>query len=314
MKPRHIALAVLVAVIWGVNFVVIRVGLDSMSPLLFCAVRFTVAAVPAVFFVGRPTVKWRWIVLTALTLAIGQYSLLFAGIAAGMPAGLSALILQSQAVFTVILAAVVLRDRPGRRTYAGVALSAAGVLLIASHLGLDRPLGAFLLVVAAGAAWGTGNVAMRVGLRGTRGAPEVRTAGPADTLNFMVWVSVVAVLPLVGLTLAVDGPRYVGNALRGLDLGAVGAIGFIAWISTLVGFGLWGRLISRYGASTVAPFASLAPVVAIVATAVFLHERVTAVDIVGGVIVLSGVLLGSVRRPTPEPAPAQPRTLAGTAV
>lgn len=132
VKPRHIALAVLVAVIWGVNFVVIRVGLDSMSPLLFCAVRFTVAAVPAVFFVGRPTVRWRWIGLTALTLAIGQYSLLFAGIAAGMPAGLSALILQCQAVFTVIVAAVVLRDRPGPRTYAGVALSAAGVLLIAS--------------------------------------------------------------------------------------------------------------------------------------------------------------------------------------
>src|SRR4051794_30735570 len=145
-----------------------------MSPVLFCAVRFTVAAIPAVFFVGRPTAQWRWILLTALTLAIAQYSLLFAGIAAGMPAGLSALILQSQAVFTVIIAVFVLRDRPGSRQYRGIILSAGGVLLIASRFGLDRPLGAFLLVVAAGAAWGIGNVA-------------IRKARPGDTLNFMVW-------------------------------------------------------------------------------------------------------------------------------
>jgi len=294
VKPRDIALAVLVAVIWGFNFVVIRVGLDSMSPVLFCAVRFTVAAIPAVFFVGRPTARWRWILLTALTLAIGQYSLLFAGIAAGMPAGLSALILQCQAAFTVVIAVFVLRDRPGSRQYTGMIMSAGGVLLIASRFGLDRPIAAFLLVVAAGAAWGIGNVA-------------IRKAQPGDTLNFMVWVSMVSILPLTGLTLAIDGPSYVGNALRSLDVRALAAIGFIAWISTLVGFGLWGHLIKVYGASTVAPFASLAPVVAIVATALLLGERVTVVDVIGGAIVLSGVLLGSL------PARARaPRTVAGT--
>ncbi len=294
MKPRDIALAVFVTAIWGVNFVVIRVGLDSMSPLLFCALRFGVAAVPAIFFVGRPQAPWRWIVATGLALGAAKFSLLFAGIAAGLPAGLSALVLQSQAVFTLVLAAVLLRDRPGPLRLGGVALSAAGIVLIASRLGLDRPLGAFLLVVAAGAAWGVANVA-------------IRKAGSTDMLNFMVWVSAVATPPLVVLTLTVDGPAYVGNALRGLDLTALGAIGFIAWISTLVGFGLWGRLIGRYGAGTVAPFAALAPVFAIVATGLFLGERVTAVDLVGGAAVVSGVLLGSARR-----AP-QPRTVAETA-
>jgi O-acetylserine/cysteine efflux transporter len=293
VKPRDIALAVCVTAIWGVNFVVIKVGLDSMSPLLFCALRFAVAAVPAVFLVGRPQAPWRWIVATGLALGVAKFSLLFAGIAAGLPAGLSALVLQSQAVFTLIFAAVLLRDRPGPQRLAGVALSGAGIALIASQLGLDRPLGGFALVLAAAAAWGIANVA-------------IRKAGQTDMLNFMVWVSAVATPPLVALTLLVDGPAYVGNALRGLDLTALGAIGFIAWISTLVGFGLWGRLISRYGAGTVAPFAALAPVFAIVATAVALGERVTVVDVIGGAAVLSGVLLGSVRR-----APA-PRTAAGT--
>ncbi len=195
----------------------------------------------------------------------------------------------------MIIAVIVLRDRPGFRQYTGILMSGMGVLLIASRFGLDRPIGAFLLVVAAGLAWGIGNVA-------------IRKAQPGDTLNFMVWVSVVSILPLTGLTLAIDGPRYVGDALRSLDLRALAAIGFIAWISTLVGFGLWGRLIRLYGSSTVAPFASLAPVVAIVATALLLGERITVVDVIGGVIVLSGVLLGSL------PAPArEPRTLAGTA-
>jgi O-acetylserine/cysteine efflux transporter len=297
VKPRHVALAVLVAAIWGVNFVVIRVGLDAMSPLLFCALRFAAAALPALFFVGRPQAPMRWIVATGLALGVAKFSLLFAGIAAGLPAGLSALILQSQAVFTVVFAAVLLNDRPGPRRVAGLALSGAGIALIASRLGLDRPLGGFALVVAAGAAWGLANLA-------------IRKAGPTDMLNFMVWVSAVATPPLVALTLIVDGPAYVGRALRGLDLTALGAIGFIAWISTLVGFGLWGRLISWYGASTVAPFAALAPVFAIVSTALLLGERVTVFDAVGGVAVLGGVVLGSVM---PARAPVgEPRTAAGT--
>src|SRR5687767_7882719 len=177
MKPRDLALATLVALIWGVNFVVIRVGLDSMSPLLFCALRFGVAALPAVLLVGRPQAPWRWVIATGLALGVVKFSLLFAGMAAGLPAGLSALVLQSQVVFTMIFAAVLLRDRPGPRRVAGVLLSVAGIVLIATQLGLDRPLGAFLLVVAAGAAWGLANVA-------------IRKAGSTDMLNFMVWVSV----------------------------------------------------------------------------------------------------------------------------
>jgi O-acetylserine/cysteine efflux transporter len=298
VKPRDIALAVCVTAIWGVNFVVIKVGLDSLSPLLFNALRFSVAAVPAIFLVGRPKAPLRWIIATGLALGVAKFSLLFAGIAAGLPAGLSALVLQSQAVFTLVFAGVLLHDKAGPRRLAGVGLSAAGIVLIASRLGLDRPLGAFVLVVAAGAAWGIANVA-------------IRKAGATDMLNFMVWVSAAAAPFLVVLTLTVDGPAYVGKALRGLDLTALGAIGFIAWISTLVGFGLWGRLISRYGAGTVAPFAALAPVFAIAATGVFLGERVTVVDVIGGAAVLSGVLLGSVGAAR-VPAPA-PRTAAETA-
>jgi O-acetylserine/cysteine efflux transporter len=289
MKPRDLALATVVSVIWGVNFVVIHVGLDSMSPLLFCALRFGVAALPAVFLVGRPQAPWRWVIATGIALGVVKFSLLFAGMAAGLPSGLSALVLQSQVIFTLVFATVLLRDRPGPRRIGGVVLAGAGIVLIATQLGLDRPLGAFLLVVAAGAAWGLANVAMR-------------KASAENMLNFMVWVSAVATPPLILLTLTVDGPRYVWGALRGLDLVAIGAIAYIAYLSTLLGFGIWGRLIGRYGAGTVAPFAALAPVFAILSSALFLHEAIHWYDIAGGALILGGVLLSALKLDLPKQA------------
>src|SRR6187551_1481876 len=145
MRPRDIALAVAVTATWGVNFVVIEIGLDHYPPLLFSALRFSVAAVPAIFFVGRPQVPWRWILAVAGALGVTKFSLLFAGMAAGMPAGLSSLILQSQAVFTLIFAVLLLRERPRPVQLIGLLLCVAGVALVATRMGTN--LGAFLLIV-----------------------------------------------------------------------------------------------------------------------------------------------------------------------
>ena len=119
MKPRHVLLAVLVAAIWGFNFVVLKVGLDEFPPILFSALRFLAAAVPAIFFVGRPRVAWRWIIAVGLVLGVAKFSFLFIGLHAGMPAGLSSLVLQSQVIFTAVFAAIVLRERPRRCRSAG---------------------------------------------------------------------------------------------------------------------------------------------------------------------------------------------------
>ncbi|GID93671.1 EamA family transporter [Amorphoplanes digitatis] len=281
MRPRDIALAAAVAAVWGVNFVVIDIGLDHFPPLLFSALRFTLAAFPAVLFAGRPPARWRWVLAVALALGVTKFSLLFAGIAAGMPAGLSSLILQSQAVFTTIFAVLLLRERPGPRRIAGLAVAALGIGVVATRLGADGlPAGAFGLVLGAAVAWGVSNVA-------------TRRAAPADTLRFMVWVSAVAALPLAVLSVLVEGPAADLAALRAIDATAVAALLFVALISTLAGFGAWGALIRRYGASAVAPFSMLVPVFGIASAAIFLGEAVHGTDLAGGVLVVGGVLLGA---------------------
>lgn len=298
MRPFHIALAVLVAALWGVNFVVIELGLDHFPPLLFSALRFLVAALPAVFFVGRPKVAWKWIVGVGLALGVAKFGLLFIGMDRGMGAGLSSLVLQVQAVFTALLAALVLGERPGRVKLLGMAVALCGIGVAAVDEGASGPVLAFVLVIVAAACWGVSNVL-------------TRRAAPPDSLNFMVWVSTVPVLPLLGLSLLLEGWDRDRDALAALDWSAAGIIVYVAWVVTIFGFGVWGFLLSRYEASSVAPFTLLVPVFGMSSAALLLDESVSplrwcaAALLVGGVAVTS---LAGVRRPrvpAPEPSPAR---------
>ncbi|MEW2496896.1 EamA family transporter [Streptomyces nodosus] len=288
MRPAHLCLAVLVAALWGVNFTVIEIGLEHFPPLLFSALRFLVAAVPAVFFVGRPKVAWKWIVGVGLALGVAKFGLLFIGMDEGMPAGLSSLVLQIQAVFTALIAFLVLGERPTRLRALGMAVALGGVALAAVDEGTAGPLGAFALVIGAAVCWGVSNVL-------------TRRAAPPDSLNFMVWVSTVPVLPLLGLSLLREGPSRDLDALRALDWQGAGVILYVAWITTVFGFGAWGWLLRRHPASTVAPFSLLVPVFGMSAAALFLHESVPPLRWGAATLLVGGVALTSL-------APARARS------
>lgn len=299
MRLSHIALAVLVAAVWGVNFVVIEVGLDHFPPLLFSALRFLVAALPAVFFVGRPKVAWKWIVGVGLALGVAKFGLLFIGMDRGMPAGLSSLVLQVQAVFTALFAAVALGERPGRVRVLGMGVALAGIGVAAVDEGTSGPALAFVLVVAAAACWGVSNVL-------------TRKAAPSDSLNFMVWVSTVPVLPLLGLSLLFEGWDRDAAALAALDWSGAGIIVYVAWITTVFGFGAWGYLLRRHPATSVAPFTLLVPVFGMSSAALLLGESVSplrwcaAALLVGGVALtsLAGTRRGRTAVPGTEPKAA----------
>ncbi|WP_405853668.1 EamA family transporter [Streptomyces sp. NBC_00090] len=297
LAPAHLALAALVAAVWGVNFVVIEIGLDHFPPLLFSALRFLAAALPAVFLVGRPTVAWKWIVGVGLVLGVAKFGLLFTGMDLGAPAGLSSLVLQVQAVFTALFAFAALGERPGRLKVAGMAVALAGIGVAAVDEGAFDGAGAltgFALVIAAAACWGVSNVL-------------TRKASPPDALNFMIWVSTVPVLPLLALSLLLEGPERDLAALRGLDWTGVGVILYVAWVTTVFGFGAWGWLLRRYPASSVAPFSLLVPVFGMSSAALFLGEGVSPLRWCAAALLVGGVALTSFA-PGARPAttPVQP--------
>ncbi|MFG2207278.1 EamA family transporter [Streptomyces sp. NPDC048638] len=288
MKPVHVALAVAVAAVWGMNFVVIDVGLRDFPPLLFSAVRFLLAALPALFFVGPPGVAWRWVIAVGVTLGIMKFGMLFIGMHAGLPPGLASLVLQGQAVFTVFFAAALLKERARPVQIVGMGIASVGIVLA----GLDSTagtFGGFLLVVGAAACWGLSNIAMR-------------KAGPPDTFRFMVWVSVVPPVPLVLLSVPFEGWEADLRALQHLNLGGAGAALYVAWGATLFGFAAWGYLLRTYDAPTVAPFSLLVPVFGLASAWIFQGERMTVLTFCATALVVVGIAVGMLRcrkKPTP---------------
>ena len=281
MPPRHSALAASVAVLWGLNFVAIDVGLETFPPLLFVAVRFALTAFPAVLVTRRPGIATRWVIAIGFFLSVGQFGLLFVGIHQGMPAGLSALVLQLQAVFTVVLAVVILGERPPGVQLIGAGVAFGGLALIAAGRAESVPLRAVLLVVGAAASWGAANICTRL-------------ARPPEAFALLVWASLVGPPPLAALSLTLEGPRAAADAFSSLDAAALLSLLYIVVVSTLFGWGAWTWLLARHPASMVAPFTLVAPVTALVATWIARGEQPTATQLVGGVVILAGLVLAVV--------------------
>ena len=292
MQPRHIALAILLAFFWGLNFVVITVALDDFPPLLLAGLRFVLAALPVVFL-PRPQIAWGALVAIGMTLFVGQFALLFPAMAVGMPPGLASIALQVQAFFTIAIAAAVLQERPTGRQIAGGAVALAGLTVVATTVGTAGvTVAGFLLLLGSAAFWSTGNVLLR-------------RAGKVDMLPLMSWLSLVAAPPLLALSLAVEGPQAVGDAFRHADWLTIGAILYIAYVSTTFGYGAWGHLLKLYPAATVAPLALLVPVSGTLSAALLLGEQFGVVRLAGMLLIMAGlavILLGP--RPPAVPVDA----------
>lgn len=276
MPRRHAVLALVVAVCWAVNFVVIEIGLESFPPLLFAALRFGLIAFPAIFFVPRPDVRWPAVVGVGLFICVGQFGLLFVAMNIGLPAGLASVIAPLQPVFTIPLAVVALGERPSLRQVVGVSLAVAGLGAIAAGRAHGVPLLAVALGVASAASWGCGNVV-------------TRAAGTKRPFSLLVWSSVVAPVPLLGLSLIFEGTGRWQHAASSVGASGVAALAYVVVVSTFFGYGTWYRLMSRYPASTVAPFTLLVPVVGILTAWLARGEHPTCGELLGSLIVLVGL-------------------------
>ncbi|MBP0444649.1 EamA family transporter [Roseomonas sp. SSH11] len=287
MKPGHIALALLTTALWGFNFVMIRIGLESgLPPLLMAALRFMVVAIPALWL-PRPKIPLGRMLAIGMFLFVGQFALLFTGMAAGMPPGLASVTQQSQAFLTALFAAAMLRERPGARSVAGMAIAFAGLALIGTTAGTAGMTSLGLtLCLAAAASWAFGNVL----LRGAGSSP----GGP---LAFMSWLGIVPILPLLALSLLIEGPAEITHALAGLNLNGIAAILYVALLATSVGYGIWGFLMARYPATTVAPFALLVPITGALSAHLVTGESFGPIRLAGMGLILAGLGVTALRWP-----------------
>ena len=301
MPPKDRLLALVVAVCWGLNFPATALGLEHFPPLFMVALRFALITVPTVLLVPRPQVPLRWFLGMGLGMGTVQFALLYVAMAIGMPSGLASIVLQSCVPFTVVLGAVFLRERLNGRQVLGVVVAVAGLTVIAVHRASEGSAAALvpvLLTVGAGLGWAVGNICSR----------EARAPKP---LHLTLWMSVVPPLPLLALSLLLEGPRRDWDSLRTAftleALPSVLGLLYIVVVASLIGYGLWNTLLSRNASSVVAPFAMLVPVIGVLSAWLFFDEVPDLVELVAGVLVVGGVLYGSRTprssvSPTTEPA------------
>lgn len=278
MAVPHIFLALITVFFWGFNFVVIKVGVMDMPPLLLTALRYFFAAVPLIFFLPRPKVPWKHMVVYGMVMGCAQFGLLYTAIKWGLPAGLASLVMQSQAFFTMALAVTLLGEIPLKSHIAGAAVAFTGLAVI----GLERlnitAMVPLLMCVGAAFSWAVGNIVNR-------------KVGQVNAVAFVAWTSLVPVLPLVALSLVLEGPQAMYAGLASANLMTVLVVVYMAYGATIVGAGIWSFLLLRYPAGTVAPFSLLVPIVGFLGAYFAFAEEITPLEIIGSTLVVAGLAL-----------------------
>ena len=277
MRPLHVALAVLVAAIWGIAFVISKIGLESFTPAQLTALRFMVAAVVAIWL-PRPQIPLKFLISIGLTVFTGQFLFQFFGIAKGMPAGLTAVVVQTQALFTVVFAAFAIGDRPSTQQVVGMVTAFIGLLMIGLTLGAGVTAVGFTLTLAAAVSWAIGNVLVKR-------LPKV------DMLHLMVWASLVPPIPALAISFVLEGPESLLNALAGASWLGVAAPIYLGLLASVVAYAVWGNLLQQYSTAAVAPFALLSPVLGAITSALVFGERFEPLRLAGMTSILIGVAI-----------------------
>ncbi len=278
MAVPHIFLALITVFLWGFNFVVIKVGVMDMPPLFLTALRYFFAAVPLIFLLPRPKVPWKHMVVYGMVMGCAQFGLLYTAIKWGLPAGLASLVMQSQAFFTMALAVTLLGEIPLKSHIAGASVAFGGLAVI----GLERlnisAMVPLLMCVGAAFSWAIGNIVNR-------------KVGRVNAVSFVAWTSLVPVLPLLVLSLALEGPQAIATGIANANGLTVLVVVYMAYGATIVGAGIWSYLLLRYPAGTVAPFSLLVPIVGFLGAYFAFAEEITLLEVIGSAMVVAGLAL-----------------------
>jgi len=278
MKPIHFALVLSLIMVWGFNYVVIRVGLDEIPPLLFGFARFFLTSIPGIFFIKKPEAPWSKIIWYGLIMFALQFGLLFLGIYAGVDPGLAAILLQVHVFFSILLGVLIFKETLHLSQILGACVAFAGIALVALNLGGSITWIGFLLLIASAASWGAGNVLSK-------------KIGKVNMVSLVIWGSFFAWPPLLLISFLVEGPDKILSAFQHLTLFSGGAVLYITYLSTLFGFGVWSWLLHHYPLGTVAPFTLAVPVIALFSSVLVLGEPLQLWKILAAVLVIGGLCI-----------------------
>ena len=279
MTPKDSLLAAMVITIWGVNFMFLKFVLQDLSPMVLGMLRFALVVFPALLWLKRPPVAWRWLVLYGVTISFGQFGLMFAALSLGLPTGLTALILQAQVFITVALAALLWREPIRANHLLGMLTAAAGLLLIG--IGQQQgsvPMAALWAILGAAVSWALGNIV-------------VKYIGKVNALSLVVWGNISSLLLFALASFALYGGAGVWQQISGLSLRGLFGVLFVAYAASLIGYAAWGSLLSRYPAGKITPLSLLVPVVALLVAWALLNEYLNIWHWLGVVLVMAALLI-----------------------
>jgi O-acetylserine/cysteine efflux transporter len=278
MKPKHILFALLVAVIWGFNFVTIKTALNEVPPLLLATIRFVLASFPLVFFIKKPTTSWAMIFGIGISLGVLKFSLLFCGIHIGVTPGIASLALQMNVLFTVVLSTLLLKTDLNFNQILGMLISFGGIFIIGTDIQESATFIGFIMIVTAAFSWAVSNILFK-------------KTGPVDMFALVVWTSLIPPIPLFILSYIFEGPTVILSSLQNISWIGCLCILFITGVATLVGSTLWGKLLQSYDASIVAPFSLLIPIFGISSSWLVLGEQLTSTTAIASIVVLIGLVI-----------------------
>lgn len=287
MSVKDRLLALCVVILWGVNFVVIKVGLHGMPPFLLAGLRFSLVALPAIFFVPAPRIPFRWLLAYGMTMSFGQFAFLFCAIKLGMPAGIASLVLQAQAFFTLLIGVVLLGEKLRWNHIAGILVAVAGIVVLAEGRPVTQTAGGMtlvtlLLTLAGALSWAFGNISNKV---------IMSRNGNVKIMSLVVWSALIPIVPFFACSWLFEGETLIVDSLVNIQLPTILSLLYLAFIATIVGYGIWGNLLARYETWRVAPLSLLVPVVGLVSTALLLGETLSGLQIVGALMIMLGLLI-----------------------
>lgn len=277
LKPTDLLLTLLTVVVWGLNFIAIFVGLKNLPPFLFCTLRFALSAFPFVFFMRKPKTPFKYLLGFGIFNFVLQFGLLFSGIQLGLSPGLSSLVMQVQVFFSIGLAYVFFSEKPEIIKVIGSLISFIGIGIVAWYVEGSATIIGLLFTLFASFSWAAGNMFTK----------QINAESP---LALVVWGNLIAFPFMAVASYFIDGSEVIYNSLQNISLTTISAVAYVVYVSTFLGYGIWGFLLKKYVTSAVVPFTLLIPVVGILSSILFLKEELTVWKLWASFFIMIGVV------------------------